>query len=174
MGYYKSMYNKKDVRIFYDPKVLASTCDVIRVMCYDLYFAPHESTWGPTSTYPWAKEAMLFWINHIPGKKLVMGLPAYSNDYPATGGPGRQVYASAPDSVGGSLPSPVWMGYDRINVYPYDDINGRPRIFYASDAKSTEALLELADELDIRNIGFWHLGSVDSQMWEVVRKWVAR
>ena len=44
-------------------------------------------------------------------------------------------------------------------------------LFYASDARSTEALLELADELGISQIGFWHFNSVDPQMWDTAAKW---
>ena len=25
---------------FYDPKVVGETCDMVRVMCYDMYYAP--------------------------------------------------------------------------------------------------------------------------------------
>ena len=31
---------------------------------------------GPTSTVPWAKEAMSYWAKHVPLDNLVMGLPA--------------------------------------------------------------------------------------------------
>ena len=34
-----------------------------------------------------------------------------------------------------------------------------------------EALLELADELGISQIGFWHFNSVDPQMWDTAAKW---
>jgi hypothetical protein len=72
-------------------KVIAETCDLIRVMCYDLYWAPGKGDlslierpdtqgMGPASNYPWAREAMKFWRSQTPREKLIMGLPAYSND----------------------------------------------------------------------------------------------
>jgi hypothetical protein len=45
-------------------------------------------------------------------------------------------------------------------------------LFCASDSKSTKALMEISDELSIYNIGFWHLSSVDSETWSVVREWI--
>ena len=115
---------------------------------------------------------MLFWMKHIPNDKLVMALPAYANDYAVTGGiKGRQIYQSVPDSVSGTLPSPVWLWYEKMNIYLYDGTDGNRHLFYASDAGSTEALLELADELMISKIGFWHFGSVDTGMWKVTEKW---
>jgi spore germination protein YaaH len=185
VGFYPHLYKKEGKpEIFYDPEVLASTCDIVRVMCYDMYYAPGKNAANPiggddctgigaTSVYPWAKDAMLFWLEHISKEKLGMALPAYSNDYTLTGNiNGRQVYASLPDNVAGILPDPVWLWYEKINMYLYDDSAGRRHVFYASDSRSTEALLEIADELKIRHTGFWNFQSVDPKMWDVVRKWM--
>ena len=186
VGFYPALYLDKDTKIFHDPKVLAKTCDLVRVMCYDMYFAPgvgnpelkHRDDCmgiGPTSNFPWTKEAMGFWMKHIPQEKLVMALPAYSNDYAVTGNiKGRQIYQSLPDSVSGVLPSPTWLCYEKVNMYLYDSTDGNRHLFYASDARSTEALLELADELGIPQIGFWHLSSVDPQMWNVTEQWLKK
>lgn len=65
-----------------------------------------------------------------------------------------------PDSINGILPSPTWLCYEKVNMYLYDGTDGNRHLFYASDARSTEALLELADELGTSQIGFWHFNSV--------------
>jgi len=54
------------------------------------------------------------------------------------------------------------------------DINENTHLFYASDHKSAKALLEIGDELKIYNVGFWHLSSVDSKTWSVVREWISK
>lgn len=183
VSFYPASFLDEEAKMFYDPAVLAKTCDLVRVMCYDMYFAPgvgradlkHRDDCmgiGPTSDYPWTKEAMSFWIKRIPKDKLVMALPAYANDYAVTGDiKGRQIYQSVPDSVSGVLPSPTWLCYEKVNIYLYDATDGNRHLFYASDSRSTEALLELADELEIPQIGFWHFSSVDPQMWDVTEKW---
>lgn len=183
VSFYPASYRDKDAKMFYDPNVLAQTCDLVRVMCYDMYFAPGVDNpelkdrddcmgVGPTANYPWAKEAMLFWINRISKEKLMMALPAYANDYIVTGSlKGRQVYQSVPDSVIGVLPPPTWLCYEKVNMYLYDNSKGDRHLFFASDDRSTEALLELADELKISQVGFWHFDSVDPQMWDVTDKW---
>jgi spore germination protein YaaH len=128
---------------------------------------------GATSNYPWTEEAMLFWIKQIPKDKLVMALPAYSNDYTVSENiKGRQIYQSVPDRVKGVLPAPRWLWYEKVNSYLYDGADGNKHLFYAADARSTEALLELADKLEIHKIGFWHFSSVSPEMWKVVEKWV--
>lgn len=183
VGFYPALYENENTKLFHDPEVLARTCDLVRVMCYDMYFAPGIGNpelkdrddcmgVGPTSNFAWTKEAMSFWIKHIPKDRLVMALPAYSNDYAVTGGiKGRQIYQSVPDSVCGVLPPATWLCYEKVNMYLYDSTDGNRHLFYASDAKSTATLLELADELEIPQIGFWHFSSVDPQMWDVTEKW---
>ena len=184
VGFYPTLFQDEVPKIFYNPKVIAETCDLVRVMCYDMYFAPGRSDKnvltrddcqgiGPTSNYSWTKDAMKFWIKYVPKNKLIMALPAYSNDYTMTlKGTGKQVYASVPDSVQGALQSPIWLWYEKLNLYLYDDLKGNTHLFYASDQRSTGALLEIGNELDINTIGFWHFGSVDPQMWHVVKEWI--
>lgn len=185
VGFYNSLYQNNLDQMFYDVKVLSTTCDLVRVMCYDMYYAPGRldkallhrvdcQGIGGTSNYPFVKEAMTFWLKYVPKEKLVMGLPAYSNDYEiAPEGKGMQLYASVPESIKGALPSPTWLWFEKINLYVYNDTHNTTHLFYASDAQSTEALLSLANELEINNIGFWHFSSVDLPMWEVTQKWIS-
>lgn len=184
VGFYPSLFQDEVPKIFYNPRVIATTCDLVRVMCYDMYFAPGRSDEnaltrddcqgiGPTSNYSWTKDAMKFWIKYVAKDKLVMALPAYSNDYVMNlKGTGKQVYSSVPDSVKGTLPSPTWLWYEKLNIYLYQDLKGNTHLFYACDQRSTKALLEIADELNVNNIGFWHLGSVDTKTWSVVKDWI--
>ena len=65
---------------WYDPTVIAETCDMVRVMCYDMHSVSGKGM-GPVRTAPWTRDAIRFWMRHIPREKLVMGLPAYSRDF---------------------------------------------------------------------------------------------
>ncbi len=153
---------------FYDPGLIAKHCDLVRVMCYDKHLASQPGH-GPTSTAPWARSAMKYWLKHIPREKLVMGLPAYSNDYDIRPeGRGRQVDRASPETT---LPGkPHWRPFEKINVYRYADKAGNPRVFYASDAKSTEGHLETVSQLDLGGFGFWHHLAVAPATWEVIRQ----
>ena len=183
VGYYPGMDQDPPKKLFYDPKVVAETCDLIRVMCYDFYWAPGRGDpkmadrpdtqgIGPTSSYPWAKAAMSFWLDQAPREKLIMGLPAYSNDYALSlKGKGQQVYASKPQVSAGTTMEKAWLWYERLPVYLYMD-RGTPHLFYASDAESTKAHLETVDELNLPGIGFWHFSSVDEETWKTVEDWL--
>ncbi len=184
VGFYPGMDQTPPRKLFYDPQVVAQTCDLIRVMCYDLYWAPGRGDpklanradtqgIGPTSQYHWAKEAMRFWLNHAPRTKLIMGLPAYSNDYSlAPGGKGQQVYAPSPKVADPASTEKAWLWHERLFIYLYNLPDGTRHIFYASDAASTKAHLETVDELNLPGIGFWHFSSVDDATWNVVREWI--
>ena len=187
VGFYPALYEDEQAKTFYHPEVLAQTCDLVRVMCYDMYFAPaigdellrHRDDCmgiGPTASYPWVKDAMEYWMARIPSRKLVMALPAYGNDYALTGTSlkGRQIYAVLPDSVKGTLPPAIWNYYNKSNVYLYEGTDGHKHLFYASDARSTRELLQLARELGIVRIGFWHYSAVSADMWDEARAWSGR
>jgi spore germination protein YaaH len=68
--------------------------------------------------------------------------------------------------------SPTWQWYEKLNIYLYNDLNGNSHLFFASDSKSTKALMEIGDELNIYKIGFWHFSSVDPETWSIVREWI--
>ncbi len=183
VGFYPGMDQDPPKKIFYDPKVVGETCDLIRVMCYDFYWAPGRGDpklvdrpdtqgIGPTSSYPWAKAAMRFWLDRVPREKLIMGLPAYSNDYAISiGGKARQVYAPKPQVPPQTPMEKSWLWYERLPVYVYVE-QDVPHLFYASDAESTKAHLETVDDLDLPGIGFWHFSSVDGATWQAVIEWL--
>jgi spore germination protein YaaH len=116
---------------------------------------------------------MQFWLKRVAREKLVMGLPAYSNEYVITpSGKGRQVYKPKPEPGSGTHMARSWLWYERLNLYLYRDSSGEPRAFYASDARSTAEHLRTVDALDLPSISFWHFSSVDTETWPTVRNWL--
>ena len=183
--YTSFMYDDANTPLFCDPQVLNETCDYVRVMCYDLYWAPGIQNpdyqeridctgFGPTTTYHWAEKVMQYWTSCIDLDKLVMALPAYGNDYAVTGDQvqGRQVYSLLPDNVKGEMPAPIWLYYEKVNMYVYDATDGQRHIYYACDGASTKKLLELVDRFGIKTIGFWHFSSISTEIWDEVDKWM--
>ncbi len=157
---------------WYEPQVIGETCDLVRVMCYDM-ISPSSTAVGPVSTAPWARDAMRFWSRFVPRERLVMGLPAYSRDFVLNGK--REInslYAPAPDLAGATNVQRLWMPYEAIHQYRYTSADGTEHLFLASDAESTRAHLHTATELGITNIGFWHYGAVAPETWQAVREWV--
>jgi spore germination protein YaaH len=157
---------------WFDPAVVGKTCDMVRVMCYDMHSVSGGGI-GPVSTCPWARDAMRFWMRHVPREKLVMGLPAYSRDFAMTGK--RQVesvYAPTPKVAADTSLVRVWLPYEELAQYRYTGPDGIVHLFYASDEASTRAHLKTAAELKLKTIGFWHYAAVTSEQWAAVREWI--
>lgn len=155
-----------------DPAVIGQTCDVVRVMCYDMHSVSGRGV-GPVSTAPWARDAMRFWMEYVPREKLVMGLPAYSRDFAlASDVETTSVYAPLPNVADSAALKRVWLPYEHISQYRYTDADGTLHLFYASDALSTRAHLKTAAELDLNAVGFWHYRAVTEKQWTVVRQWL--
>lgn len=157
---------------FYDPKAIAESCDEVRPMCYDYYFAPHGLT-GPTTAWLWAREVMQFWLQYIPRQQMVMALPAYGNDFPARpgGGKGRQVKHEHPDKVHGRTIRHAWLHQERLNFYRYLDRGGNPRVLFATDQDSTRELLKIVDEFKVPTISFWFYQTMTSGIWRALDAW---
>lgn len=186
VGFYPWLYENPKSKEFVNHKVVGETCDMVRLMVYDMYFAPGINDksmkkrkdcqgMGPTSSYPFAKTVVKHWMQEVPREKLIMGLPAYSNDYiinKNVKGAGVQVYSSKPQVQKGTPVTKRWLWYEKVNLYTYQDKKGNWHLFYASDADSTRALLEVADEMELPGIGFWHFSSVDQDTWTVIRHWL--
>jgi len=183
VGYHPAAHAKPADHGFIDPDVIGQVCDEVRVMCYDQYFAPAKGKEpldrldcqgiGPTSSQPWAAAAMAHWSQYVPKEKLVMGLPTHSNDYDARhGGGGRAIYTSVPPA--NIFSDKSWLWYEKINLYRYKDEDGGARIFYASDADSTRAHLDTADDIGVNKISFWQGRAVDPEMWKVAKAWLVR
>jgi len=157
-GHSLYLYPRPPEWLFYDPQVVGEVCDEVRVMCYDMFVA-HRIWHGPTSTGPWARDSMLFWLRHVPREKLLMGLPAYSNEFDLTPGSGngrQQPFDSPAGLPGAGQLERIWSDYEKIHIYRYLDADGHVHLFFASDAESTRAHLDTVEELDIPGVAFWH------------------
>jgi spore germination protein YaaH len=133
---------------------------------------------GPTSTQPWAEASMRWWLQYVPVAKLVMGIPAYSNDYSALpghgGGNGTQAGVGPPSEVElqvGTTVETIWEFFDQIFTYMYTDQKGSPRIRYGTELNSTSAHLRTAMQLSIPAVGFWTMNSADEEMMGAVLDW---
>ncbi len=194
VGFYPAMI-KKPFIWWYNPASIGTYCDDVRVMLYDQYWAggkmsseladrPDSYGMGPTCSYPFAVEALDFWMEFVPLKKLTINIPAYSNIYyldpqynesvkdPYSGG-GQSYFHQKPQDMDENKPiHKYWSWIDRIWVYIYSsNIDGRLKVFYASDIDSTHHLLNLIEEKGITSVGMWHYqGNYTDQQWKEVNK----
>jgi spore germination protein YaaH len=193
VGFYPPMV-EKPLDWWYDPATIGAYCDNIRVMLYDEYWAggkmsealagrPDSYGMGPTCSYPFAVEAINFWMKFAPSEKLTINIPAYSNVYyldpkynegvkDAYSGNGQSSYPKPQDIDEKKPVHKYWSWIDRIWVYIYTgNIDGKLKIFYASDKASTRHLLNLIEEKGISSVGMWYYqGIYSGRQWEKVNE----
>jgi len=191
VGFYPPMVEKPRVW-WYDPATIGTYCDNVRVMLYDEYWAggkmsselagrPDSYGMGPTCSYPFAVEAMDFWMKFALPEKLTINIPAYSNVYyldpqynegvkDAYSGGGQSYYPKPLDIDENKPAHKYWSWIDRIWVYTYSgNVDGRLKIFYASDETSTHHLLKLIDKKGITSVGMWYYqGIYSKKQWKEV------
>lgn len=194
VGFYPPMVKKPFVW-WYDPAIIGTYCDNIRVMIYDQYWAGGKMNpqladradsygIGPTCSYPFAVEALDFWMKFVPVEKLTINIPAYSNVYSvepqnneavkdAYSGSGQSYYPR-PQDIDRSRPvHKYWSWIDRIWVYVYhsSDPGGRLKMFFASDEDSTGHLLQLLEKKGITSVGMWYYqGKQMDPQWDKVNE----
>ncbi|GAA3658344.1 glycosyl hydrolase family 18 protein [Flavivirga jejuensis] len=193
VGYYPAMLQKPFVW-WYDPVTIGNYCDNIRIMLYDQNFGGGKMDdelkkrldcygMGPTCSYPYAEQALNFWMEFVPTEKLTINIPAYSNIYyldPQYNVGVKDLYAKNGQSY---YPSPqdinkdkpvhkYWSWLDRIWVYIYtSSIDGRLKKFYAADKDSTSHLLSLFQEKGISSVGMWiYDGNSAKKQWQEMNK----
>lgn len=158
---------------FYDPRAIAESCDEVRPMCYDYYFAPHGIT-GPTTAWLWAREVMQFWLQYVPLEQMYMALPAYGNDFAAlpNSEKGQQINFEHPSWIDGNHRIELaWLHQERLNFYRYLDKNDQPRVLFATDEQSTAELLKIVDEFNIPAISFWYYQTMTPGIWKALDTW---
>jgi spore germination protein YaaH len=117
---------------------------------------------------------MAYWSRFVPRDRLIMGLPAYSRDFALRlDGQVQSPEAPQPQVPEGTEVRRLWLPWEQISTYQYEDMEGVLHLFFATDETSTRAQLQTADELDLGGIGFWHFGAVTPEMWAAVRQWLA-
>lgn len=176
IGLWSGLFDSGNVDVFHNPEVIAETCDLVRVMGYDAYYAYSGNAGdgiAPTSTYPYNREAMQRLQKWIPKEKLILGLPAYGNDYDMMpDGKGRQL-SGKPDVKQGTKSDYRWLWWEKVSEYRYiNAADGKPHLYFASDARTTSWQLRIADDQQLAGIGFWHFDNVDPEIWKAVRLWI--
>jgi hypothetical protein len=167
---------------FIDTEVMSASCDYIRFMAYDVYYAGGPTTENrkgfniPYNTF--VERINSGWAKRFPAAKCIWCLPAYSNCYFTTS---AGVVTGEQWATGHILSGTVtheWRDDAKANYYTTVNANGTRTELYASDGQSTQWLLDALENTGFpHEVGFFDHSFMDAygqEMWNVVRTWTEK
>ena len=160
----------------YDIPALAKAGDFISLMTYSEH--TRRTTPGPVAGLPWTREAVEYFLKHVPPEKLSLGIPTYGGRwYTRYDGTTTDRASSTSESVSWSWGSGfaerhgaqiIW---DPIQMVPYASytVGGINEWLFLEDVRAFKAKLDLAKEKKVRGFSVWVLGPEDERIWELLR-----
>jgi len=170
----------------YDYEAMGKVVDKIRIMAYD--YSTGEA--GPIAPIEWVRDVVKSAKELVPASKLVLGIPVYGYDWPATivgtcpGGEDEQPTrrnvssksAAALAAAQGVVPT--WDPTTAERTFQYTeqrtgvDLAGTPvmctigHVVWYADAQAVHDRAYIAERQDLSGIAIWSLGSDDTTVWE--------
>jgi spore germination protein len=146
-----------------DWAAIGAAADSVKIMAYDY----HWSTSAPGAIAPldWLDQVAAYAEQTISGSKIMMGLPWYGYDWPASGGAGTASFASAHQTI---LTNNATVQRDAASGEPYFSYSGHT--VYFQDAAGYAKKLDLLKQKHSGIGGFahWAAGQEDPDIWKVI------
>ena len=142
---------------------IGGAADSVKIMAYDY----HWSTSGAGAVTPlaWLDQVATYAESAIPAKKIVIGLPWYGYDWPATGAASTVTYSSATQIA---LNNNAAITHDAASGEATFSYNGRTVFF--QDAAAYTAKLDLLKQKhgSIGGVAHWAAGYEDPAVWSAL------
>lgn len=142
---------------------IAAIVDRVIVMAYDEHWRTGPP--GPVASIGWCKRVCQFSKTHIPGHKLIMGIPLYGRLWQR-------------ESVARALKYPDTLALWKENKPPVKREAGKIPYFeikrtvngvaYFEDTQSLNEKLSLYKGQGITGVGFWRVGQGPSALWTIL------
>ncbi|MGA8807456.1 MAG: glycosyl hydrolase family 18 protein [Thermoanaerobaculia bacterium] len=146
-----------------DWSAIGAAADSVKIMAYDY----HWSTSAPGAIAPldWLDSVAAYAEQTIAGGKIMMGLPWYGYDWPASGGAATASFASAQQTI---LANNATVQHDAASGEPYFSYSGHT--VYFQDAAGYAKKLDLLKQKHSGIGGFanWAAGQEDPDIWKVI------
>jgi cellulose synthase/poly-beta-1,6-N-acetylglucosamine synthase-like glycosyltransferase/peptidoglycan/xylan/chitin deacetylase (PgdA/CDA1 family)/spore germination protein YaaH len=174
----KNALHKKGLRLtvdvsFYDPaydlEYIGQVADAVFVMAYDQHYPASKP--GPISGDEWFRKSVTQAITRVGADRLVVALGAYCYDWvdgenaaPAEGLSFREAMDRA--RAAGAVPE---FEREAENArFAYTDDQQRTHDVWCQDALSAWNQTATLDELGLKRVALWRLGTEDETLWKFV------
>lgn len=142
---------------------IGAAADSVKIMAYDYHWA----TSGPGAIAPleWLDQVATYAEKTIPGGKIMMGLPWYGYDWPATGSASNASYSSAHQTM---LTNNATLQRDVASGEAYFSYSGHT--VYFQDAVGYGKKIDLLKQKHggIGGFAHWAAGVEDPDVWKVI------
>lgn len=153
----------------------ARVADYVVTMCYDEHASGSEEA-GSVASLPFVKKGLQDTLKEVPAEKMIAAIPFFTRLWESTGSgtPKSTAYgmtdaATAAESLGMQL---TWDDSVSQN-YGETESNGTTYQLWMEDEASIEAKMKVINELGIHGVAEWKLGLENSDVWEIIAKYLS-
>ncbi|MEW4369782.1 glycosyl hydrolase family 18 protein [Paenibacillus kandeliae] len=158
----------------YDYAAIGKAVDWLQVMTYD-----EHGTWsepGSSAGRDWIQASLAFAVKEVPARKILMGLPAYGNDWNVKQTASGE-YADntmVPWKATTSLLAKYHTTGTRDQasgsmVAHYTDTNGEPHEVWYEDATSIRQKAKLVQNYHLAGVSMYAIGMENEDFWKAVQ-----
>jgi spore germination protein YaaH len=156
----------------YDYKALTESMDFLSLMTYSQH--TRRTPPGPVAGYPWTEAAVKYLLAlGIPGSKISVGLPAYSQHwyavYDATGAHTTASGLAYPAAAGVLAKNGATTTWDpkQKEAFAFWENDGLYEWLFLQDARAFAERLALVRQYKLRGYSVWVLGQEDPKVWSL-------
>ncbi|GLX71477.1 glycosyl hydrolase family 18 protein [Paenibacillus glycanilyticus] len=157
----------------YDHAALSQAVDTIIIMAYDEHWSG-SSTAGSVASLPWVEKGVQQFLTYgVPRSKLMLGIPFYVREWKVDGSgnlvSNRAVLMSdipklVADTNAVGVTDPAAPGQTK---YKYVK-DGFTYVFWAENASTVQARINLAKKYDLAGVAAWRLGYETTDLWTMM------
>ena len=148
----------------FDYGTIGQYVDQMMLMTYDEHWRGGPP--GPVASIGWVERVVRYAISTgVPPEKIVLGIPAYGYDWPASGRGRSVTYRQAMELASAHGARIQWDDVAKVPYFKY----GAGRTVYFEDRSSVSHKIELVKKYGLAGISLWRLGQEDPGIWSVIR-----
>lgn len=156
----------------YDYGALAEHVDFLMIMAYDQHWRGDVA--GPIAAVPWVRSVVEYTLDPaggaVPAGKVVLGIPVYGYDWPASGWADAVTFQQAMERLQQArrITGNATVLWHPAHAAPYFSYGGRT-VWFENEHSIAHKLL-LAAEYNLGGVAFWRLGQEDAGVWDLVAR----
>jgi spore germination protein len=142
---------------------IGGAADSVKIMAYDYHWS--TSAAGAIAPLDWLDQVAAYAEQTIAGSKIMMGLPWYGYDWPASGGAATASFASAHQTI---LANNATVQRDAASGEPFFSYSGHTVYFQDAAGYTTKVNLLKQKHPGIGGFAHWAAGQEDPDVWKVI------